>query len=133
MRLSEKYFLKSILLCLLPAVLWLFINATANRHNHYILSGYVISHAHPYDKTPSNSDLPGSHHHNEAQLLLIGIISDPIATASIVLILWLFLLAVYRLFRITTDDPVLIRSFYQVFNYHAPPGQLPPPASIILF
>jgi 4-amino-4-deoxy-L-arabinose transferase-like glycosyltransferase len=132
MRIQEKYFLKSILLFLLPAVLWLFINATVNRHNHYISSGYFVSHAHIYDKTPSNSDFPGSHHHNEAQLLLISIISDPIATVSIVLFLWLFLVAVYRLFKITTVDPELIRSFYQVFNYHAPPGQQTP-ASIILF
>ena len=126
MRIPEKYFSKSILLFLLPAVIWLFINATVNRHNHYISSDYIISHAHPYDKTPSNSDLPGSHHHNEAELLLISIISDPFTTASIVLILWLFLIAVYRLFRITTSDPVLIRSFYQIFNYHAPPILLTP-------
>jgi len=118
----EKYFSKSILLFLLLAVIWLFINATVNRHNHYLSEGYYISHAHPYDKIPTSTDPYGSHNHSETQLFLLSLICDPVTTASVLFMLWLFLIAVFRLFKINTSPPLMISRFYQVLNYHAPPG-----------
>lgn len=113
---------KTLFVILLPAVIWLFINATVNRHNHYLSGGYLISHAHPYDKTPQPSGTTGSHQHSESELLLISLVSDPVTTASILFMLCLFVIMVYRLFKTFTSLPVTIRNFYQVYNYHAPPG-----------
>lgn len=117
---------KYLFILLLPAVIWLFINATVNRHNHYLSEGYIISHAHPYDKTPSNQDPRGSHHHNEAELFLISLISDSATTATIIFLLFLFLIAVYQVFNIHSHLPVTVQEFYQVRNYHAPPVFLLP-------
>ena len=113
---------KYLFILLLPAVIWLFINATVNRHNHSLSEDYIVSHAHPYDKSPSGADPEGSHHHNEAELFLISLISDPAATATIVFLLLLFLIAVYQVFNIHSHLPVTVRELYQVRNYHAPPG-----------
>lgn len=112
---------KYLFILLLPAVICLFINATVNRHNHYLFEGYLISHAHPYDKTPLNPDPRGSHHHNEAELFLLSLISDPATTTSIVFLLTLFLIAVNQLFKNRYHDSETIREFFQVRNYHAPP------------
>ena len=113
---------KYLLLFLLPAVLWLFINATVNKHNHYLSGGYLISHAHPYDKTPLDSDPLSSHHHNGLELFLLSLVSDPLTTTSIVFLLVLFLLAIMLISRPRYDIVVPIKSLYQVRNYHAPPG-----------
>ena len=78
---------KSFILLLLPGLLWLFINATVNKHNHYLSGDYIISHAHPYDKTPSNPTPFGSHHHSGAELFLLSFVSDPLTTTSIVFLL----------------------------------------------
>lgn len=111
-----------LLLFLLPAVLWLFINATVNKHNHYLSGGYIISHAHPYDKIPSNPDPIDAHHHNGLELFLLSLVSDPITTTSIVFLLVLFLLAVMLTFQPASEKVVPVRRLYQVRNYHAPPG-----------
>jgi hypothetical protein len=113
---------KILLLLLLQAVVWLFINATVNKHNHYLSGGYIISHAHPYNKTPANPDPFGSHQHNGAELVLLSLVSDPATTTYIVFLLVLFLIAVMQLFEYPYDATVPSRSMYQVRNYHAPPG-----------
>ena len=112
---------KSILFLLLPAVLWLFVNATVNRHNHYLSEDYFVSHAHPYDKTPADPDPLGSHHHSGAEFLLLGFVSDPYTTTSIVFLLVLFLLAIMLMFKPPHEIMVPVRRLYQVRNYHAPP------------
>ncbi|MBA7537040.1 hypothetical protein ES705_29306 [subsurface metagenome] len=122
MRIIERELSKSILLLFLPAVIWLFVNATVNRHNHSLSEDYAISHAHPYDKSPSGADSEGSHHHNEAELFLISLISDPAATTIIIFLLLLFLIADYQLLKIHSHLPVTVKELYQVRNYHAPPG-----------
>jgi hypothetical protein len=122
MRIIERELSKSILLLFLPAVIWLFVNATVNRHNHSLSEDYIISHAHPYDKSPSGANPAGSHDHNEAELFLISLISDPAATATIIFLLLLFLIAGYQLLKIHSHLPVMVKELYQVRNYHAPPG-----------
>ena len=122
MRRIERELSKSLLLLLLPAVIWLFINATVNRHNHYLSGGYIISHAHPNDTTPSNPDPLNSHHHNGLELFLLSLVSDPITTTAIVFLLVLFLLALMLMFRPHYEVMVPVRRLYQVRNYHAPPG-----------
>jgi hypothetical protein len=109
-------------LLIIPAVAWLFINATVNRHNHYLSDGYIISHAHPYDKTPAEPKPVQSHHHSGKELFLLSLVSDPATTITIIFILVLVLMAVMELFRYLDRVTTPIRSHYQVRNYHAPPG-----------
>lgn len=113
---------KTVFIVLLPAVIWLFINATVNRHHHYLSGGYLVSHAHPYDKTPDPAGTPGSHQHSESELLLLSLVSNPVTIVCMLLMAWLLQIMVYRLFNTFTSPPVMIRDFYQVHNYHAPPG-----------
>ena len=113
---------KYLLLFLLPAVQWLFINATVNKHNHHLSGGYLISHAHPYDKTPSDPDPVDSHHHNGLEIFLLSLVSDPLTTSSIVFLLVLFLLALMLIHKPPSEVLVPVRRLYQVRNYHAPPG-----------
>ena len=122
MRMMKRDLSKYLLLFLLPAVLWLFINATVNTHNHYLSGGYIISHAHPYDKTPSNPEPFGSHHHNGLELFLLSMVIDPLTITAIVFLLVLFLLAVMLMFKSPSEVMVPVRRLYQVRNYHAPPG-----------
>jgi hypothetical protein len=111
-----------LILLLTPAVAWLFINATVNRHSHLLLDGYIISHAHPYDKTPAEPGPLASHHHSGKELFLLSLISDPAATTTILFILILVLLAIMELLRYFYHISTPIRSHYQVRNYHAPPA-----------
>ena len=122
MKIKKRDLTKYLLLFLLPAVLWLFINATVNKHNHFLSEGYIISHAHPYDKTPSNPDPLDPHHHNGLELFLLSLVSDPLTTTSIVFLLVFFLLAVMLTCKHRYDIIVPIQRLYQVRNYHAPPG-----------
>ena len=122
MMMERRDLFRHLLLLLLPAVTWLFINATINRHDHSISNGYVISHAHPYEKTQENQDPVQSHQHSGTELFLLSLVSDPATTASIILILVMFLMAVMKVFR--PHDPLSapVRRLYQVHNYRAPPG-----------
>ena len=117
----KKDLLKILLLFLLPAVLWLFVNASINRHNHYLSGGYIISHAHPYEKSPTSPDPGNKHHHSGIELFLLSFISDPDSTGAIVFILVLFLLAIIQLLSYRHELVVPVREHYQVRNYHAPP------------
>lgn len=121
MNMALRNLSRYLTLLLIPAVAWLFINATVNRHCHYLSDGYIISHAHPYDKTPAEQGPIRAHHHSEKELFLLSLVSDPATTAPIVFLLVLFLMAVMELlwFRYNLSTPV--RSLYQVRNYHAPP------------
>ena len=52
-------------LVLIPVVLWSFSNAVVNQHNHKLVSGGIITHAHPY--TPdSHSNTPFQSHSHSA-------------------------------------------------------------------
>jgi hypothetical protein len=113
---------KIFLLLLLPALLWLFVNATLNRHNHYLTGGYIISHAHPYDHTPSHPEPFRPHHHSDTELFLLNLVSDPATATLFVFMLLLFLLAVLQVFLYRNVTAVHINRLYQVRNYHAPPG-----------
>jgi 4-amino-4-deoxy-L-arabinose transferase-like glycosyltransferase len=126
MRRIKRGLSKGILLLLLPAVIWLFVNATVNRHYHYLSKYNIVSHAHPYHKNPADTDPAGSHQHSGSELLLLSLVSDPDTTASIIFLLVLFLLAVMLMSIPFYDVVVPIRRLHQVHNYHAPPVQLIP-------
>jgi hypothetical protein len=111
----------SLILLLLPAVVWLFFNTTVNRHIHILSNGYVISHSHPFVKKQADSNPSKMHQHTEKELLLLSLFSDPVVVIISLLILRSFIQAFPQIsrFRFTHQEP--IRKYFQVHNYHAPP------------
>jgi hypothetical protein len=109
---------------LLLAVLWLFYNATVNRHVHILSDGYVISHAHPFAENTSDSGQNGGadHRHSEKELMLLSLFASLVFTFLILLIMRPFLYAAAGLLRDGSEHQSDIRDHYQVFHYHAPPG-----------
>lgn len=109
-------------LLLLPGVIWLFVNATVNRHSHIAPDGYLFYHAHPYDKSPSDPLRTDSHDHSEKELILLSFISNPAAPFVLFLALTTILTAIPRLSGILPGHVEHAREYYQVHHYHAPPG-----------
>lgn len=103
-------------------VIWLFVNSTINRHTHWLPDGYCLSHAHPYDKTASDPSRPVSHSHSETGLLLVNLISDPLAPV----VLFFVFRSILKTLLLIPDNfmeyPEPAREYHQVYQYHAPPG-----------
>ena len=117
----QQYASKSLFLLLLPAVIWLFLNASVNQHIHVLQNGNIISHAHPYEKTSSGSFPSETHHHTKSQLYWLSFISDPASQVITLFFLGLFYNTVFRILKIRYSHPEPVREYYQVNNYHAPP------------
>ncbi len=68
-------------LMLLPAVLWVFLNASLNWHYHRLPNGQIICHAHPYSvnhvKTPMGDIPVEKHKHNENEFLFYAQVVHP--------------------------------------------------------
>jgi len=107
------------MLLLLPAVMWLFFNATVNRHTHYLSDGNVIIHAHPFAE--SGLGTSQLHRHTKRELLLLSFFSELATTILLLLFLKPFLLALPQILRVRNNHPEPAREYYQVKNYHAPP------------
>ena len=97
------------------------MNASVNRHINFLADGYIISHAHPFSKTPSDSGPVKSHHHSESELLLYNLISDPITSVVLFCSLMLIYIAIPQIFSLGFNHPLLVKDCYQVHHYHAPP------------
>jgi len=111
----------SLTLLLLPAMIWLFFNTTANKHIHVLSDGYVISHSHPFVKNQADSNPSKTHQHTEKELLLLGLFSEIVFALITLLILRPFLHPYPQIikFRVTHHEPT--RKYYQIHHYHAPP------------
>ena len=114
---------KVISLIFLPAVIWIFVNATIDRHTHYTYGGFYLTHAHPYDKTSNDSDTGRSHHHSDNEFLLLNFFADPLATVILGFFFSFFLYAFTLFLTQIQNYPQPLRQFYQILNYHAPPEQ----------
>ena len=74
MRLIRFY--KSLVIALVfPALCVLFFNNVANNHQH-LISGYPVSHAHPFNKNTSGSIPYQPNKHTDKELLLLYLISN---------------------------------------------------------
>jgi len=114
--------LKSLLLALLPAVMWLFFNANVNRHIHMLSNGYMITHAHPFKEIPSNSDPNKSHQHSRKELMLLSLISSIATTLLLLFFIKSSLNTIPKLVRFCTNYLEPNRKFFQVHHYHGPPA-----------
>ncbi|MEN8203697.1 MAG: hypothetical protein ABFS28_13960 [Bacteroidota bacterium] len=113
----------SLILLLLIAVVWLFTNATVNRHIHILSDGYVISHAHPFvDKEAGPGQSPETtHRHSEKELMLFSLFTGFVYTFIIILVLRSFLNAIPQFLRFQPLQQEPARNHFQVHHYHAPP------------
>ena len=114
---------KGISLIFLPAVIWVFVNATINRHTHHMPDGFYVSHAHPFNKTSSDPDSDRSHQHSKTEILLLSFFSDPVTTVILSFFFSVFLYAFTLAPKRTQNYSEDLRKYYQVLNYHGPPGQ----------
>ncbi len=111
----------NLILLLLPAVLWLFINTTVNSHIHILADGYVITHSHPFVEKQANSIPSKTHHHTKKELLLLSLFSGLVFSIISLLIIRPFLCAFPQLLRIRVAHQEPTRNHFQVHHYHAPP------------
>jgi hypothetical protein len=105
----------------MPAMIWLFVNASVNKHDHLQSNGYIITHAHPFTKTPSESGPVKSHHHSDSELLFLSIISDPATTVITFFFLVFTCCALPLIFNLGLYNSLPVKEYYQVHHYHAPP------------
>ena len=117
----QWYFSKSLFLSLLPAIIWLFVNATVNQHSHRISEGYTVTHAHPYNTSTSDSGPIKSHHHSETELLLLSLISSPVSLATALFVLIFFKIAISWIFNSLLNQSAPVLNHYQIHHYHGPP------------
>lgn len=98
-------------------------NSNLNQHYHKLSSGFVVKHAHPYQK--ENSDIPfQSHAHSSFEFFLLDQISISLFVSfSIILSCMLF----HRLIK-RINSPITVihkqTDLYFLKNYHAPPSIL---------
>ena len=109
-------------LVLLAAVLWLFVNATVNRHTHHTSDGFIISHAHPYDKDRAGLPDSQSHDHSQTELILLNLFSNPFAPLVLFMVLNFITFLIRQLPVDNRDYNSPVPELYQVHHYHAPPA-----------
>jgi hypothetical protein len=121
-RLIKKGIPFCLTLLLLPAVMWLFFNASVNRHFHITTEGIMIVHAHPFAKTDADQFPVPSHRHNSRELMLLSLFSEVVCSILILFLAGQLLAQVPLImrFRRRQDEPP--KQFYHVYLYHAPPG-----------
>lgn len=119
----QRHLSENLFFLLLPAVIWLFLNASINRHFHLLPDGCIISHAHPYEKNPSGPIPFAKHDHTKTELFLLSLISDPASLLTILFFSGLFFSIFYRILKINSNHPEPAMEYYRVNNYHAPPFQ----------
>ncbi len=71
----------------IPAVMFLYYNQSANWHYHITDDGYIVEHAHPF----SNSIIPGTpfqdHEHSDAEHLFLAEMMHSLGLVFVVLLL----------------------------------------------
>lgn len=75
---------------LLPAFIWLMYNNAANWHLHQLSSGWIVSHAHPFDSSTDSNGTAPCHKHSATQLLILNEISSLLIQAIVVVAVFVF-------------------------------------------
>lgn len=129
---------KTLLLLMVPVICWLLFNTTANRHMHVLANGFLISHAHPFEKTnpganaislngqnvPAPNDPSGLplHAHSEKELLLLSLFSEFLFSFIALIIIRPLIRKISGTIGIRLTHPVPAREYYHLHHYHAPPA-----------
>ena len=112
---------RNLILLLLPVVVWLFFNTTANRHIHVLSHGYVISHSHSFVKNQADSKDSNPHQHTKKELMLLSLFSGVIFSILSLLVIRPYLQACPQRLRLKVAHQEPCRKYFQVYHYHAPP------------
>lgn len=112
---------RNLILLLLPVVVWLFFNTTANRHIHVLSDGFVISHSHPFVKNQADSKDSNPHQHTRKELMLLSLFSGLVFSILSLLVLKPKLHNHPQLLRIRVTHQEPEKKYFQVHHYHAPP------------
>jgi len=107
-----------ILLVTIPVLLLFISNSLINKHNH-IIRGYVVTHAHPFNKNTDSQPLP-YHNHTDAEIIILNLLGD-----FDVLLIW-FATALFCLVLLGRHLPILLPGFHPgppnpVFLSRGPP------------
>ncbi len=119
---SKQWYFKLLLILALPAVMWLFINASINIHIHQLSDGTCISHSHPYNKNAANKEPFAAHQHSKKQYQLLQIMSLPDTVTIAVFLLGFSLQIVCKHLKFS---PITIKTkneYYGVLTYRGPPA-----------
>ncbi|MBN2213635.1 MAG: hypothetical protein JW723_05270 [Bacteroidales bacterium] len=111
----RQYF--AVLLFILTGLL--VTNAAINRHVH-IYKGYVVSHAHPYSRDDVNQSPVKSHHHTDAEFIVLNLITNLQVLAGC----FIFLTAIVILIRLVEIIPAKV--FIQLLPYTSQKYRAPP-------
>ncbi len=120
MRYLHKY-RKYFLIALFPAICWLFINNSINRHFHQLQSGQIITHAHPYQKEKSDSSPFQSHHHSDFELLILDLVSNLVVIIIAAAPVGIFHLLIKEI-KIRAAKIFAYSEPYNIQKYRGPPA-----------
>ena len=123
MRKFKRRIRSIIAIILLPAICWLFTNATIFQHSHILDTGETITHAHPYsaDKNPTTPFQ--SHSHSKTSILLLSTISNPAVILGLIIsILGIDLFRTASI-RFVFIERLIQRQFFQLHNSRGPPNK----------
>lgn len=70
----KKYLLKAMAILAIALTFMLLANHAVYMHIHVLDNGFVITHAHPFDKT-SDNELPKKHKHSPEEILFFSALS----------------------------------------------------------
>jgi len=116
--------IKFIAMILLPAICWLFINAAINQHSHVLVSGEVITHAHPFTADKNTTTPYQSHKHSKSSFFLLSTISNPATVfAAIIAVLSIKLFKTATI-RFAIIEKSIQKTFYNVNNSRGPPTNI---------
>lgn len=110
-----------LLLALLPAMLWLFLNSTLNRHIHVLADGYIITHSHPFKKSQDGTSPLENHKHSKQELLLLALFCEIVFYVLTFLFLKPRMQKRPQVRTIRQFRPLPVKELYYVHHYHAPP------------
>jgi hypothetical protein len=98
------------LLMILPLSL-VFINNTINRHQHILIDGMIVEHAHPFHSSCSDSKPENDHKHTDRELILYTILTDsPVLASTLSCSPELFLWIDYELIIPQQEEVLIIES-----------------------
>ena len=118
---SHRWHFKFLLIISLPAVLWLFTNASVNMHVHRLSDGTYISHSHPYNKQNPVRGIATGHHHSEKQYQLLQVMSIPATIVVLTIVFFFYLQLEHSGLKFNVIKLKAKREHYGILSYRGPP------------
>jgi len=118
---TKRLILRLFAVLLLPTILLLSYNYSVNWHIHRLDSGYLVTHAHPFDKGELPVGKLPDHKHNGGQLLFLDQIFQSLTLALIVI----FVVEQIRRTQVVTQ--IVQTHIHTVAGWHPVPQLRGPP------